>query len=195
MRTGPPLTAPLFRSDGQARLLTELFLSGAEELNVRELARRVSLSYATVHREVERLLEAGLLAERRVGQARLVRPDFSSPLAEPVRALLMVSSGPVPLLADELQEVPGVRSAFIFGSFAARLTGERGSAPVDIDLMVVGHPEPMAVYEACRRVSEQVRRDVNPTIMTLEEVAGASGFLTQVRSGPVVPVIGNVPWQ
>lgn len=195
MRTSPPLTAPLFRSDGQARLLTELFLSGAEELNVRELAKRVSLSYATAHREVERLLEAGLLAERRVGQARLVRPDFSSPLAAPVRALLMVSSGPVPLLAAELRDVPGVRSAFIFGSFAARLTGERGSAPVDIDLMVVGTPEPMAVYEACRRVSEQVRRDVNPTIMTLEEVTGASGFLTQVRSGPVVAVIGDVPWQ
>ena len=195
MRTVPPLTAPLFRSDGQARLLAELFLSGAEELNVRELAARVGLSYATAHREVERLLESGLLSERRVGQARLVRPDPTSPLAAPVRELLLVSAGPVPLLATELRTLSGVKSAFLFGSFAARLTGERGAAPADVDVMVVGTPEPMAVYEACRRVSEQVRRDVNPTIMTPEELDVPSGFLTQVREGPVVPVIGEVPWR
>ena len=190
------MTAPLFRSDGQARLLAELFLSGAEELNVRELAGRVGLSYATAHREVERLLEAGLLAERRVGQARLVRPDVSSPLAAPVRELLLVSAGPVPLLRAELGEVPGVVSVFLFGSFAARLSGQRGSAPADIDVMVVGTPDPMAVYDSCRRVGEQVRRDVNPTIMTPDELTAApSGFITQVRAGAMVPIIGDVPWQ
>jgi len=195
MRTAPPLTAPLFRSDGQARLLAELFLSGAEELNVRELAGRVGLSYATAHREVERLLEAGLLVERRVGQARLVRPDVTSPLAAPVRELLLVSAGPVPLLRAEFGEVSGVVSAFLFGSFAARLTGQRGSAPGDIDVMVTGTPDPMAVYDACRRVGDQVRRDVNPTILTAEELTAPSGFLTQVRSGAMVPIIGDLPWQ
>lgn len=195
MRTAPPLTAPLFRSDGQARLLAELFLSGAEELNVRELAQRAGLSYGTAHREVERLLEAGLLAERRVGQARLVRPDVASPLAAPVRELLLVSAGPVPLLAAELGDMPGVLSAFLFGSFAARLSGERGAPPADIDVMVVGTPEPMAVYDACRRVGDQVRRDVNPTIITPDELTAPNGFLTQVRSGAMVPVIGDLPWQ
>jgi hypothetical protein len=29
MRTGPPLLAPIFRSDGQARLLSALLLTGA----------------------------------------------------------------------------------------------------------------------------------------------------------------------
>lgn len=195
MRTAPPLTAPLFRSDGQARLLAELFLSGADELNVRALAKRAGLSYATAHREVERLLEAGLLAERRVGQARLVRPDVSSPLAAPVRELLLVSAGPVPMLRAELSDVPGVSLAFLFGSFAARLTGQRGSAPEDIDVMVIGTPDPMAVYDACRRVGDQVRRDVNPTIMTPEELAASSGFLTEVRSGALVPIIGDLPWR
>ncbi len=195
MRTAPPLTAPLFRSDGQARLLAELFLSGAEELNVRELAARVGLSYGTAHREVERLLEVGLLAERRVGQARMVRPDATSPLAAPVRELLLVSAGPVPLLRAELSDVPGVVSAFLFGSFAARLSRERGAAPADIDVMVVGIPEAMAVYDACRRVSDQVHREVNPTIMTPEELEAASGFLAQVRSGALVPVMGDLPWQ
>ena len=40
-----------------------------------------------------------------------------------------------------------------------------------------------------------MRRPVNPTILTPEEFAVSSGFLDNVRSGPVVAVIGEVlPW-
>ncbi len=195
MRTAPPLVAPLFRSDGQARLLAELFLSGADELNLNELATRAGLAYGTVHREVRRLLEAGLLTERRVGQARLVRPNPGSPLTQPVRDLLLVSAGPVPLLAAELREIVGVEAAFLYGSFAARMRAEPGEAPHDIDVMVVGTPDPMAVYDACQRVGDQVSREVNATIMTPEEVQEHSGFLDQVRRSATVPIIGALPWQ
>ncbi|MGY1709161.1 helix-turn-helix domain-containing protein [Geodermatophilus sp. SYSU D00758] len=185
----------LFRSEGQARLLAELFLSGVDELNLNELAARAGLAYATVHREVGRLLEAGLLSERRVGQARLVRPDPASPLTRPVRDLLLVAAGPVPLLAAELRDIAGVRAAFLYGSFAARMRGEPGPAPDDIDVMVVGDPDPMAVYDACRRVGDQVGREVNATIMTPDEIEEPSGFLTQVRRSPTVPIIGDLPWR
>ena len=195
MRTAPPLIAPLFRSDGQARLLAELFLSGVEELNLNELAQRAGLAYGTVHREVHRLLEAGLLTERRVGQARLVRPNPASPLTRPVRDLLLVSAGPVPLLAAELRAIEGVQAAFLSGSFAARTRGEAGSAPNDIDVMVVGTPDPLEVYAACQRVGDQVGREVNPTIMTPDEIGRHSGFLAQVRDSPTVPIIGDPPWQ
>ena len=187
--------APLFRSDGQARLLAELFLSGTDELNLNELATRAGLAYGTVHREVRRLLDAGLLSERRVGQARLVRPNPESPLTQPVRDLLLVSAGPVPLLAAELRDIAGVQAAFLYGSFAARMRGEPGTAPNDIDVMVVGTPDPMAVYEACQRVGDQVGREVNATIMTPDELEEHSGFLAQVRRSPTVAIVGDLPWQ
>jgi len=167
-----------------------VFLSGADELNLRELAGRAGLAYTSVHREAGRLLQAGLLLERRLGQARYVRPNPASPLTEPVRALLLVSAGPVPLLAAELQQVAGVQSAFLFGSFAARLRGQAGAAPADIDVLVVGTPDPTAVYAACRRVGEQVGREVSATIMTPDELAGHTGFLASVRAQPTVPVLG-----
>lgn len=187
--------APLFRSDGQARLLAVLFMSGEDELNLNELAKRAGLAYGTVHREVRRLLEAGLLSERRFGRARLIRPNPESPLTQPVRDLLLVSAGPVPLLAAELRDIAGVQAAFLFGSFAARMRGESGEAPNDIDVMVVGTPDPIAVYEACQRVSDQVGREINPTIMTPDELEEHSGFLAQVRHSPTVAIIGDLPWQ
>jgi hypothetical protein len=51
MRTEAPLLAPIFRSDGQARLLATLLLTG-DELSLTDLAKRADLAYPTVHREV-----------------------------------------------------------------------------------------------------------------------------------------------
>ena len=194
MRTEAPLLAPIFRSDGQARLLAALLL-GDDELSVTDLASRVGLAYPTAHREVARLLEAGILVERSIGRTRLIRANPDSPLTSPLREILVVSAGPAALLTQELGRVGGVESAFLYGSFAARLLGVEGAAPNDIDVMVIGTPDAGEVYEICTRVEAAVHRPVNPTILTPGELADQSGFLDSVRSGPIVPLIGESSWR
>ena len=194
MRTEAPLLAPVFRSDGQARLLSALLLAG-DELSVTDLADRADLAYPTAHREVARLIDAGILVERQVGRTRLIRGNPDSPLTVPLREILTIVSGPVILLAQELEGINGIQSAFLYGSFAARLLGVGGPAPHDIDVMVMGDPDVDAVYEACTRVEAAVHRPVNPTILTAEEFTAESGFLDTVRSGPVVPVMGEQSWR
>ncbi len=192
MRTEAPLLAPIFRSDGQARLLSTLLLTG-DELSVTDL--RAGLAYPTAHREVARLVDAGILSERQVGRTRLIRANDESALVDPLREILTVATGPVVVLAQELGRIDGIESAFLHGSFAARMLGEAGPAPRDIDVVVLGEPDVDAVYEACTRVEAEVRRPVNPTILTPEEFAASSGFLDNVRSGPTVAVIGQLPWR
>ena len=194
MRTEAPLLAPIFRSAGQANLLSTLLLTG-DELSVTDLARRAGLAYPTAHREVARLLDAGILKERQVGRTRLIRANGESPLVDPLREILTIATGPVTMLAEELGRVGGVESVFLFGSFAARTLGDAGPAPRDIDVMVLGEPDVGAVYEACARIETAVHRPVNPTILTPEGFTAPSGFLDNVRSGPVVAVIGELPWR
>ncbi len=43
MRTEAPLLAPIFRSDGQARLLSTLLLTG-DELSITDLAKQAGLA-------------------------------------------------------------------------------------------------------------------------------------------------------
>ncbi len=193
MRTRAPLLAPVFRSDGQARLLAVVLLGGAE-VSITDLAGAAHLAYPTAHREVARLLDAGILAEREVGRTRLVRANPDSPLTEPLRQILLVATGPVALLAEEFAQIPGVESAFLYGSFAARVQGLDGPAPKDIDVMVVGAPDAAAVYDACERVEQLVGRPVNPTITTRDELSRESGFLENVRANPIVQVVGDLPW-
>ena len=97
------------------------------------------------------------------------------------------------ILGEELARVDGIESALLYGSFAARLLGDAGPAPHDIDVMVLGEPDVDAVYEACTRVEAAVHRPVNPTILTPEEFAASSAFSDNVRSGPAVAVIGELP--
>lgn len=192
MRTEAPLLAPIFRSDGQARLLSTLLLTG-DELSITDLAQRADLAYPTAHREVSRLLDAGILSERQIGRTRLLRANDSSPLVKPLREILMVATGPVVVLAEELAGIDRIESAFLYGSFAARMLGHAGPAPHDIDVMVLGEPDVDAVYEACNRAEVAIHRPVNPTILTPEEFGERSAFLDDVRSGPAVAVIGELP--
>ena len=146
MRTEAPLLAPIFRSDGQARLLSTLLLTG-EELSITDLAKRAGLAYPTAHREVARLVDAGILSERQVGRTRLIRANGESPLVDPLREILTVATGPVVILAEELARIDGIESAFLYGSFAARMLGDAGPAPHDIDVIVLGEPDVDAVYD------------------------------------------------
>lgn len=193
MRTAAPLLAPIFRSDGQARLLGVLLLAD-DELSVTDLADRADLAYATAHREVARLLDAGILTERQIGRTRLIKANPASPITEPLREILMVVTGPVVLLAEEFDRIDGIDSAFLYGSFAARLLGVAGATPNDIDVMVVGRPDVDAVYGACARVEATVHRPVNPTILEADEFAQRSGYLDSARSGAAIPVVGELPW-
>ncbi len=192
MRTEAPLLAPIFRSDGQARLLSTILLGDGRSLT--DLAAHADLAYTTAHREVGRLIAAGILTEQLVGRTRVIRANEASPLVPPLREILLISTGPVALLADEFSRIDGIEYAFLYGSFAARMRGVAGLVPNDIDVMVIGTPDVEAVYDAATRVEVSARRPVNPTILTRAEAEGDSGFLNRVFESPTVPVMGVNPW-
>ena len=55
---------PIFRSRHQADLLAWILLHPSEEYTLTELAKRLGVPVNTLHREVQRLTEAGLLTSR-----------------------------------------------------------------------------------------------------------------------------------
>jgi DNA-binding transcriptional ArsR family regulator len=192
-RTPPPPLLPLFRSENQLRLLGELFVYTGEARSISELAAVTGIPQATVSREVARLEEAGLLKSVQRGRLRLVEADDQLPYYPELRALLLKTIGPAALLGQELSGVPGIEAAFVYGSWAARYNGERGPAPRDIDVVVIGEPDLDELYAACRRAERELRLDVNPIVRPRAEWRRRTpGFLTDVRNGPLVAVVGGV---
>jgi predicted nucleotidyltransferase len=170
--------------------LAQLFaLPEGEGVTLAALGRSARLASSRVHREVESLESAGIVRSERVGTARLVRPNVESPYYPELRSLLLKAFGPAVVLEPLLKEVPRVEEAYLFGSWASRYLGEPGSAPGDVDLLVVGDLDPGVVDRACRRAEDALGRPVNPTILSRQEWTDReSGFVRAVQADARIPL-------
>lgn len=160
MKSQAPPLLPIFRSRGQAELLSLVLLSSPQERSLTQLAQQTELSLATVQREVTRLEEAGIVGSRRVGNVRLVRSAKTRD-AELLAELLLRSFGPRQVVAEELAGVDGIDQVVIFGSWAARYLGERGHAPNDLDLLILGSPNQRQLSRACLAIGRRIGKEVN----------------------------------
>lgn len=189
MRTAPPVLLPLLRSQVQGDVLAAVYLSPEAEFSVTDLARHSGASVKAVAHEVARLVDAGLLADRRAGNLRLVRRGPDTPLTRPLTDLLAVTYGAVPVLTTALSGIPGVDAAYVYGSWAARYRGEPGPIPGDVDVIVVGTADLDVLDEVARDAGRRLGREVS-----IHRVGPASWadppakdtFLASVRTRPLV---------
>lgn len=86
--------SPLLRTETLKELLIELFFMSAKPRTLSDLARAIDVSQTTVMREVNRLLETGVVVEERVGRSRTIAIDESSPIAAPLRRLVRLAYEP-----------------------------------------------------------------------------------------------------
>ena len=150
--------APVLRSETQARLLAAVLLQPDREASIADLARETGSDPGNLHSEVERLVQAGILADRRVGRTRLLRAGDSA-LVGPLADLLLLGYGPKTAVEDALTGIPDIEQAFIGGSWAARYHGQAGAFPHDVDVIVVGKPNRDDVTEAVIEALHAVGHD------------------------------------
>ncbi len=186
MKTSPSLL-PLLRSRMQGELLARVLLHPEREYSITELAEASGVSPTAVLREVERLVGGGILEDRRVGRSRLVKARTDTALYRPLSEVIAVTFGPLPLLAEALAGLAGVREAYIYGSWAARYRGEPGPPPGDVDVLVVGSPDPDALFDLAEGVSRRLGREVNVHRISPASWAAdtADPFLASVRERPL----------
>lgn len=180
---------PLLRSRVQGDLLALLYLHPDREYSLTEVARAISASVKAVHVEATRLVTAGLITDSRRGNIRLLRAEQDTPLARPLTDLLAVTYGPIPVLTDLLNDVQGVRRAFIYGSWAARYRGEPGPVPADVDVLVVGSVDRDELHDLAEAAERRLTRPVS-----IHRVSSAAWdrpdesdpFLKSVKQRPLV---------
>lgn len=189
MRSEGPALLPVFRSQHQAELLTWLYLHPDTEYGVSDLAERLGVPLSTLHREVVRLDEAGLIASRTLGRNRLIRADTAHPAADALAQLLEITFGPRVSIAEEFA-IPGAQRVVIFGSWAARYAGEAGPPPHDIDVLVVGKVDRADLYEAADRVSARLGIEVNPVVRSARQWADPEDALVkQIKASAYTEVL------
>lgn len=189
MRTPPPPLLPLLRSQSQGELLALLYLHPDREYSLTEAAALIGVSVKTVHAEASRLVAAGFVADSRRGNVRLLRAVTGTPVSRPLTDLLAVTYGPLPVLTDLLTAQSGVCSAYIYGSWAARYSGEPGPIPGDVDVLVVGTADRDDLDDVALAAQERLGRPVDVRRVAPADWAEpepGNAFLASVRQRPLI---------
>ena len=171
-----------------------LFLHHDEDYTLADLARRLDVSMSTLHREIERLIEAELITARTVGRSRLLRANMDNRISDALGRLLTVTFGPHVAVADQFCAIESIDAVVIFGSWAARYHGRPGPPPNDVDVLVLGDPDRADVYDAADRAQQLLELPINPVIRPATRwTAGTDPLIQQVKASPLVISCGSLP--
>lgn len=187
----PQLVDVLFGSY-RRRILGLLLLRPDESFYVREIARLTGVPAGSLHRELKLLTAAGLLERSPAGNQVRYRVDRTCPIHEELAGIFRKTAGLADVVREALAPLAAkIRVALVFGSVAQ---GKERSTS-DVDVLVVGSVSFAAVVEALSVAATQLRREVNPVVMTSAEfrtkVAARDRFVSRIEREPKLFLLGN----
>lgn len=185
---------PFFRSFAQELLLAQLLVHADSEFSIGELCELTELAQSSVSEEISKLESAGVVTSRQLGRNKLVSADRDYPGFASLRELVSLGYGVPVILADELRKIKA-EAVILFGSYAARLAGEPGPTPDDIDILVLGNSiDRDKLYQACQKASDELRIPVNPVVRPPKAWTTAKDpLVTQIKSNHWNLIQGELP--
>jgi predicted nucleotidyltransferase len=181
----------LFGSRVRANVLSWLLCHADERFFVRQLKPILGEDATHIGRELARLEKMGILTCTSAGREKYYQANAACPVYPELRGLALKTAGLADVLRDALAPLgTTVRLAFVYGSMAS---GEPGPGS-DVDLMVVGEADELALHEAVSKAEEALGRPVNYTLLSEEEFRRRrrekGGFLDRVLDGPKLVIQG-----
>jgi DNA-binding transcriptional ArsR family regulator len=146
--------------------LAALFDHHRAEFSISDLAHVTDVAIATASRDVERLEAHGIVRSRNVGRSRFVSANWELLWADALVTILAHTAGLPVRVGSGLRHVPGVESAYLYGSWAARNSGEIGPPPHDIDVLVIGTPSRDLLRKALRPLESATGLEINPVVVS-----------------------------
>jgi len=105
-----------------------------------DLARHIGVSPSSLQREMESLVEVGILLRRQEGKQVYFKPDSNCPILSELQGIMTKTLGLVDVLQNTLLPFSeSIKVAFVYGSIAR----SEELSESDVDLMIIGQPKQM----------------------------------------------------
>ena len=173
-------------------MLGWLFSHPDERYFVRQLTVLLGEDSTNISRELARLEKMDILTSTREGKQKYYQANRQCAIFHELCGLAIKTAGVADVLRKALAPIADqIILALIYGSMA------RGAATSasDVDLLVVGDLEEMALHMALTEVEQQLGRTVNYTLLSLTEFQRRrqekKGFLARVLAGPKIVISGS----
>ena len=186
------MLSSLLFGDYRQKVLARLLLHPEQRYHVREIARLTGTSAGTLHKELTRLAQAGVLTREEIGNQVRYGANRQCPIYAELAGILRKTAG----LADVLKAAVSPLSeklalALVFGSVAR---GDEGPGS-DVDVLLVGEIGFAEAVRALHEAQSSIGREINPVVLSPAEfhnkLKGGDAFLTEILGGKKIFLIGN----
>ena len=186
-----PMLELLF-SEYRRKVLSLLFIEAGRAFHVREIARRTATQAGTLHKELSRLAESGILLRQRQGNQICYPANADCLIFPELAAIFRKVCGPAECLRQTLAAFgEAIERAFIFGSVASG----KATAASDIDVLIVGKLSFAEVIQAVYPLQATLGREINPKLYSPEAwraaLAENSAFIQDIMDKPQLWIVGD----
>ena len=176
----------------QQKVLGLLYGQPDRSFYTKEILRLTGMGVATIKRELDRMLAAGILRMTRIGNQHHYQANPQCPIYGELLGIVKKTFGVTEVIRRALEPLAGrIDRAFVFGSVASG----KETAASDIDLLIIGEAGFAEVVGALHAVQETLGREVNPKIYRREEwnrmKHAKDAFVTEVMTRPRMDVLGS----
>lgn len=177
----------------RSRILSLFFLNEGRDYYIREVASIVDSSPRGAQNELVKLESEGILKSEVRGKQRFFSVNLKNPSHQEMRSLILKKYGVPPLIKKALSEIPHIKTAFIYGSFAK---GEEDyTSDIDCFIIADGDIDYELLNSRISRLELQFMRDINIDMMTEQEyrkrLAADDPYITNVDDGDKTYLLGE----
>ena len=177
----------------QRNVLSLLYAHPEKSFYTKEIIRLTGMGVATIKRELDRMLAAGILSLTKIGNQHHYQANPECPIYQELLSIVSKTFGIADILRSVLKPVENkIDMAFIYGSIAknSETTGS------DIDLLVASESLAYAdLMTVLVSAEETLGRPVNPSIYTIEQIKNRlkekNAFISRVMEQPKIWIKGS----
>ena len=176
----------------QQNVLGLLYSQPDRSFYIKEILRLTGMGVATIKRELDRMLAAGILRMTKIGNQHHYQANSECPIFLELSGIIKKTIGIRGTINSALSSLSGkIEWAFIYGSIAAG----KETAGSDIDLMIVGDTGFSEVVALLNPIQGTLGREINPKIYNKEEwtlmKTRKNPFVEDLLVKPRMDVIGD----
>jgi predicted nucleotidyltransferase len=172
------------------RILGVLFSQPDRAVHLRELARIAGVNASSIQREMQTLVEAGIVTKVARGNLQEFQANRECPLFDEICGFARKTFGIADVISAALDGL-SIDVALIFGSVA---TGSE-SAHSDVDVLIISNTGYRDALDRAMAIEKQIGRTVNIKHFRAEEfqalASSGNAFAMNIINGPKIFLKGN----
>ena len=179
------------RSKITQKLLAYFFLNEENKLYVNELVRTLSVDRGKLVKKLKELEKQGLFQSEWQGNQKYYFLNRQFPFFEEYKKIVGKTMGFENELRQALKKIKGLEEIYILGSYAQNTMDQLS----DIDLLVIGKQDSLALYRVINKVQKQFSREINVVEMSSAEfekkIQKKDLFIKDVLDKPHIKLLEN----